>query len=104
MGAHGNNGTAGGYLLELRDLRTYFTSDEGTARAVDGISYAIPAGETLGVVGESGSGKSVAALSVMGLIPSPPGQVVGGEILFKGRTCLRRVPRRCAASVATRSP
>ncbi len=92
MGAHGNNGTAGGYLLELRDLRTYFTSDEGTARAVDGISYAIPAGETLGVVGESGSGKSVAALSVMGLIPSPPGQVVGGEILFKGENLLEKSP------------
>jgi peptide/nickel transport system ATP-binding protein/oligopeptide transport system ATP-binding protein len=80
----------GKFLLELRNLQTYFTSDEGTARAVDGVSYGIRRGETLGVVGESGCGKSVAALSVMGLVPSPPGEVVGGEILFKGDNLLEK--------------
>jgi oligopeptide/dipeptide ABC transporter ATP-binding protein len=75
-------------LLELKGLKTHFTTDEGTARAVDGVSYKILPGETLGVVGESGSGKSVTALSVMQLIPSPPGKVVGGEILFKGENLL----------------
>ena len=63
-------------LLEITDLKTYFESDEGTARAVDGVSYKIMPGETLGVVGESGSGKSVTALSIMQLIPSPPGKIV----------------------------
>ena len=72
-------------LLELQGLKTYFYSDEGEARAVDGVSYKILAGETLGVVGESGCGKSVTALSIMRLVPSPPGKTVGGKILFKGR-------------------
>ena len=75
-------------LLELRELRTWFRTDEGTAKAVDGVSYAIHDGETLGVVGESGSGKSVTALSVMRLVPSPPGWVEGGEILFRGESLL----------------
>ena len=75
-------------LLELRELRTWFRSDEGTAKAVDGVSYAIHHGETLRVVGESGSGKSVTALSVMRLVPSPPGWVEGGEILFRGESLL----------------
>ncbi|MDP6839795.1 MAG: ABC transporter ATP-binding protein, partial [Planctomycetota bacterium] len=92
MGAQSQAGNGSEYLLELNDLRTYFTSDEGTARAVDGVSYAIEPGQTLGVVGESGSGKSVAALSVMGLIPSPPGEVVGGEIIFKGENLLAKSP------------
>ncbi|MFH1141144.1 MAG: ABC transporter ATP-binding protein [Chloroflexota bacterium] len=71
-------------LLEIKDLATYFYTMEGTVKAVDGISYDLQAGETLGLVGESGCGKSVSALSVMGLIPWPPGKVVGGEILFNG--------------------
>ncbi|MDA0948299.1 MAG: ABC transporter ATP-binding protein, partial [Planctomycetota bacterium] len=75
-------------LLELRDLRTWFRTDEGTAKAVDGVSYRIHDGETLGVVGESGSGKSVTALSVMRLVPSPPGWVESGEILFRGESLL----------------
>ncbi|MFT5081369.1 MAG: oligopeptide/dipeptide ABC transporter ATP-binding protein [Planctomycetota bacterium] len=75
-------------LLELRSLQTHFFSDEGTARAVDGVSYKILPGETLGVVGESGSGKSVTALSIMQLVPQPPGKIVGGEILFKGENLL----------------
>jgi len=77
-------------LLELKSLQTHFFSDEGTARAVDGVSYKILPGETLGVVGESGSGKSVTALSVMQLVPQPPGKIVGGEILFKGQSLLNK--------------
>ena len=75
-------------LLEINELKTYFESDEGTARAVDGVSYKIMPGETLGVVGESGSGKSVTALSIMQLIPSPPGKIVGGDVKFKGMSLL----------------
>jgi oligopeptide/dipeptide ABC transporter ATP-binding protein len=69
-------------LLDIRDLRTYFYTDEGVVRAVDGVSMAIGRRETLGVVGESGCGKSVMAFSAMRLIPSPPGKIEGGEILF----------------------
>lgn len=71
-------------LLEIKDLATYFYTLEGVVKAVDGVSYDLQAGETLGLVGESGCGKSVSALSVMGLIPSPPGKIVSGEILFSG--------------------
>jgi oligopeptide/dipeptide ABC transporter ATP-binding protein len=76
---------AGETLLELRDLKTHFYTDEGVARAVDGVSYVVKSGETLGVVGESGCGKSVTALSVMRLIPDPPGKIVQGQILFEGQ-------------------
>ena len=72
-------------LVELQGLRTYFYTDIGTAKSVDGVSYKIRRGQTLGVVGESGCGKSVTALSIMGLIPQPPGKIVAGKILFKGR-------------------
>ena len=71
-------------LLELRNLKTWFYTDEGGAKAVDGVDYAILPGETLGVVGESGCGKSVTALSIMGLVQSPPGKIVAGEILLHG--------------------
>ncbi len=71
-------------LLDVRDLRTYFLTDGGDVRAVDGVSFSMERGERLGVVGESGSGKSVTASSIMGLI-EPPGAIVGGEILFHGR-------------------
>ena len=71
-------------LLEIRDLRTHFFSDEGVARAVDGVSLDLHEGRTLGLVGESGCGKSVTALSVMRLIPDPPGRIMGGRILFRG--------------------
>src|SRR2546426_3806984 len=72
-------------LLEVRDLRTYFETEDGTVKAVDGISFALERGETLGIVGESGSGKSVTNLSVIRLIPSPPGKIVSGEIIFNGQ-------------------
>jgi peptide/nickel transport system ATP-binding protein/oligopeptide transport system ATP-binding protein len=79
------NGASGGALIRLRNLRTWFFTDEGVVKAVDGVSYEIPRGRTLGVVGESGCGKSVTALSILRLIPEPPGRIVEGEILFEGR-------------------
>jgi oligopeptide transport system ATP-binding protein len=75
-------------LLSVKELRTYFSEDEKTVRAVDGVSFEVNRGETLGIVGESGSGKSVTNLSIMRLIPSPPGRIVGGEVLFDGRDLL----------------
>ena len=72
-------------VLELKNLQTHFFTDMGVARSVDGVSYKVREGQTLGVVGESGCGKSVTALSIMGLIPRPPGKIVGGEILFDGK-------------------
>ena len=75
-------------LLEVRDLQTYFYTDRGVARAVDGVSFRIPARSTLGLVGESGCGKSVSALSILRLIQSPPGKIVGGSIHFEGRNLL----------------
>ncbi|MFT5484325.1 MAG: peptide/nickel transport system ATP-binding protein [Halieaceae bacterium] len=72
-------------LLEVRNLVTEFDTDEGRVRAVDDISFEVRPGETLGIVGESGCGKSVTALSIMGLLPRPMGQVSGGQILFRGQ-------------------
>lgn len=72
-------------LLEICGLRTHFATDDGMVHAVDGVDLAIDRGETLGVVGESGCGKSVTALSVLKLIPMPPGHIVGGRILWRGR-------------------
>lgn len=69
-------------ILELRNLKTHFHTPEGVVKAVDGVSYALNAGETLGVVGESGCGKSVTALSILGLIPQPPGEISGDGIYF----------------------
>ncbi|MEK7793660.1 MAG: ABC transporter ATP-binding protein [Candidatus Hydrogenedentota bacterium] len=71
-------------LLEVTDLRTYFHTREGTVRAVDGISYTINKGETLGIVGESGSGKSVSCYSLLGLLPMPPGRIESGRAMFNG--------------------
>jgi peptide/nickel transport system ATP-binding protein len=71
-------------LLDVKNLKTYFFTDEGVVRAVDGVDLHIEKGETLGVVGESGCGKSVTALSIMKLIPQPPGKIVEGEIVYNG--------------------
>ncbi|HEY3304862.1 MAG TPA: ABC transporter ATP-binding protein [Candidatus Binatia bacterium] len=76
-------------LLQVKDLRTSFFTPEGEVQAVDGVSFEIGEGETLGVVGESGCGKSVTALSILRLVPSPPGRIVGGEILYRGRDLLK---------------
>ncbi len=77
-------------LLELRDLRTQFSTQEGVVSAVDGISLRIENGQTLAVVGESGCGKSVMARSILQLIPTPPGKIVGGEVLYQGTDLLKR--------------
>ena len=78
----------GDTLIEVRDLKTYFRTEEGEARAVDGVSWSLKRGQTLALVGESGCGKSVTALSIMRLVPDPPGRIVGGQILFEGRDLL----------------
>jgi oligopeptide/dipeptide ABC transporter ATP-binding protein len=75
-------------LLEVEDLRTFFRTDAGLARAVDGVSFTLSRGETLGLVGESGCGKSVTSLSIMRLVPDPPGWIDGGRILFRGTDLL----------------
>ena len=75
-------------ILELDELQTHFFTAVGTVRAVDGVSYELRSGETLGVVGESGCGKSVSALSVLRLVANPPGRIVGGAIRFEGRNLL----------------
>ena len=72
-------------LLEVNDLRTHFATDDGEFPAVDGVSFSVDAGRTLAIVGESGCGKSVTSLSIMGLVPSPPGSIRGGSIRFEGR-------------------
>jgi oligopeptide/dipeptide ABC transporter ATP-binding protein len=75
-------------VLQMEDLQTHFFTPVGVVRAVDGVSYALKAGETLGVVGESGCGKSVSALSILRLVANPPGRIVGGAIRFEGRNLL----------------
>ena len=75
-------------LLEVNNLETKFYTQDGVVEAVNGISYTIDEGECLGIVGESGCGKSVSVLSVMRLIPDPPGKITGGEVYFKGRNLL----------------
>jgi peptide/nickel transport system ATP-binding protein len=80
-------------LLDIRGLKTYFATDDGMVQAVDGVDLSIDRGETLGVVGESGSGKTVTAMSVLKLIAMPPGRIVGGQILWRGRDLVPLGPR-----------
>jgi len=80
--------SADGNLLEVKNLRTYFETDDGLVKAVDDISFQLERGETLGIVGESGSGKSVTNLSIIRLIPSPPGKIASGQVLFSGSDLL----------------
>src|SRR5712671_3848650 len=80
-------------LLSVKGLRTHFSEDDKIVRAVDGVSFDVRRGETLGIVGESGSGKSVTNLSIMRLIPTPPGKIVSGSIMFDGRDVLELSPR-----------
>jgi oligopeptide transport system ATP-binding protein len=76
-------------LLQVKDLRTHFYTEEGLVKAVDGVSYDVEEGETLALVGESGCGKSISALSLLKLIPIPPGRIVSGEVLFDGEDLLK---------------
>src|SRR5574341_2108678 len=78
-----------GELIQVKELRTSFFTPEGEVRAIDGVSFAIDEGKTLGLVGESGCGKSVSALSILRLIASPPGKIVGGEVIFEGDDLLK---------------
>ena len=78
----------------MRGLRTHFASERGEVRAVDGVDLSLARGRTLGIVGESGCGKSVTALSIMGLVPQPPGRIAGGEVLFEGEDLLKLPVRR----------
>ena len=77
-------------ILKVEDLKTHFFTRSGVVKAVDGISFQLQAGETLGIVGESGSGKSVTAWSILGLVPQPAGRIVGGRILFRGENLLEK--------------
>ena len=86
-------------LLEVDDLHMHFFTRDGVVKAVDGVTFSLEPGETLGVVGESGSGKSVTALSIMRLIPEPPGKVVKGDIRFRGQSILA-MTRQGAAETA----
>jgi peptide/nickel transport system ATP-binding protein/oligopeptide transport system ATP-binding protein len=79
-------------LLQVKDLKTYFYTDDGIVKAVDGIDFTIKKGETLGMVGESGCGKSVSALSILQLVQDPPGKIINGEIWFKGEDLLKKKP------------
>ena len=83
------NGSRSDVVLEVNDLRTYFVTRWGLVKAVDGVSFDLRRGETLGIVGESGSGKSVTALSIMRLVPSPPGHIVGGSVHLSGEDILQ---------------
>ena len=84
-------------LLSVEDLRVHFDTDNGVVRAVDGVSWSVRAGETLGIVGESGSGKSVSAMAVMGLVPSPPARFPSGRIMFHGEDLLTANDKRLRA-------
>lgn len=80
-------------LLEVNHLHTHFFSKSGVVKAVDGVDFSIRPGETLGIVGESGSGKSVTAMSILGLIPSPPGKITEGEVIFNGENLLNKTEK-----------
>ena len=75
-------------LLEVKNLKTYFYTDDGVVKSVDDVSFSVEKGKTLGIVGESGCGKSITSLSIMQLVETPPGKIVGGEILYQGENLL----------------
>src|SRR5919206_668018 len=84
-------------MLDVNSLKTHFRTPDGVVRAVDGVSFSLEPGETLGIVGESGSGKSVTALSIMQLNPKPPAEYPEGEILFEGQNLLEASEKRMQA-------
>ena len=84
-------------LLEVNDLVTEFTTDDGVVRVLDGVNFTVKKGQTLGIVGESGCGKSVTAMSVMGLLPRPYGQVAGGEVIYRGSNIAELPPEKLYA-------
>jgi peptide/nickel transport system ATP-binding protein/oligopeptide transport system ATP-binding protein len=88
MNQHAENSRTDEQLLVVQDLKVYFDTDLGLAKAVDGVSYTVRRGETICLVGESGCGKTVSALSILGLLPQPPAQIAGGAVVFKGRNLL----------------
>lgn len=77
-------------LLEVKNLKTYFYTDDGVVKSVDGVSFAVEKGKTLGIVGESGCGKSITSLSIMQLVETPPGKIVDGEIIYEGEDLLKK--------------
>src|ERR671918_817318 len=81
-------------MLEVNNLKTHFRTQDGVVKAVDGVSFSLEAGETMGIVGESGSGKSVTALSIMQLNPKPPAEYPEGEILFEDQNLLQTSDKR----------
>ena len=80
-------------VLQVRDLKTYFYTEEGTVPAVDGLDFDLHKGETLAIVGESGCGKSVTSLSILRIVPTPPGRILDGEILYKGEDLLKKTEK-----------
>ena len=100
---HGSRRTSGQHLLRSRTCRPISAPIEGVVRAVEGVSFHIDAGETVGIVGESGCGKSVTAMSILRLIPEPPGRIAGRIIVPGRRTCWSSPTRRCARSAARTS-
>ena len=85
------------YMLQVKDLKTYYYTEEGVVPAVDGLDFEVEQGETFAIVGESGCGKSVTSLSILGLIPSPPGKIVGGQILYNGEDLLKKSEKQMRA-------
>ena len=77
-------------LLEVKNLQTYFFTDDGVVKSVDDVSFSVDRGKTLGIVGESGCGKSITSLSIMQLVETPPGKIVGGEIIYEGENLLNK--------------
>ncbi len=84
-------------ILRVNDLKSWFDTESGVVRAVDGVSFEVEAARTLGIVGESGCGKSMTAYSILGLIPQPPGRIAGGEVFFEDRDLLKLSPRQMRA-------
>jgi len=96
-------GDGAGTILEIKGLKTYLFTRSGVVKAVDDVSLSVRRSETLAVVGESGCGKSMTALSIMRLVPNPPGKIVGGTITLEGKTFYNSANLRCGISAATRS-